>query len=76
MDMNTSLWLAVFSIILTVLFGTFSIIVSLVVAVWKVGLRFTTIEKEMAGYRSEIGGFNRRLDRIESKIDSPNNKTV
>lgn len=70
--MNTSLWFAVLSIIVTVLFGTFSIVVTLMVAVWKVGLRFTTIEKEMAGFREFMVGQNRRLDRIEAKIDAPN----
>jgi hypothetical protein len=74
--MTTSLWLAVFSIVVSILFGTFSIVVTLIVAVWKVGLRFTTIEKEMVGFREAMTAQNRRLERIESKVDGSNHKPV
>lgn len=73
--MTTSLWLAVLSIVVSVLFGTFSIVVTLIVAVWKVGLRFTTIEKEMVGFRETMTAQNRRLERIESKVDGTNHKS-
>lgn len=72
--MNTSLWLAVLSIVVSVLFGTFSIVVTLIIAVWKVGLRFTTIEKEMVGFREAMTAQNRRLERIEAKVDGSNHK--
>ena len=56
--MNFNLWLAVITIILTILFGSFSVIVTLIVAVWKVGLRFSGIET--------------RLTRVEAKLDKQN----
>lgn len=61
--------IAVVAIIITIFFSTISIVLTLIAAVWRVGLRFTAIEKEMVGFREVMLAQNRRIERIESKID-------
>lgn len=51
---------AVITIIVTVLFGSFSVVTAIIYAVWKIGLRFSIIES--------------RLASVEAKIDIKNGK--
>jgi hypothetical protein len=57
------------SIILTIIAGILSLIVTLIGCTWVVSNRFAKIEGEMIGFREIMSAQNRRLERVESKID-------
>jgi hypothetical protein len=56
-------------IIITIIGGILSLIVTLIGCTWVVSNRFAKIEAEMVGFREVMSAHNRRLERVESKID-------
>lgn len=57
------------SIILTIIAGILSLIVTLIGCTWVVSNRFAKIEGEMIGFREIMSAQNRRLERLENKLD-------
>ena len=56
-------------IIITIIGGIISLIVTLIGCTWVVSNRFAKIEGEMVGFREVMSAQNRRLERVESKLD-------
>jgi hypothetical protein len=56
-------------IIITIIGGILSLIVTLIGCTWVVSDRFAKIEGEMVGFRAVMEAQNRRLDRVEGKLD-------
>jgi hypothetical protein len=57
------------SIILTIIAGIISLIVTLIGCTWVVSNRFGKIEGQMIGFREIMSAQNMRLERVESKLD-------
>lgn len=57
------------SIILTIIGGILSLIITLIGCTWVVSNRFAKIEGEMIGFREVMSAQNRRLERVEGKLD-------
>lgn len=56
-------------VVLTIIAGILSLIITLIGCTWVVSNRFAKIEGEMIGFREMMSAQNRRLDRVETKID-------
>lgn len=61
--------MSVLSIVLSIIGGILSLIVTLIGCTWVVSNRFAKIEGEMVGFREIMSAQNRRLERLETKID-------
>ena len=61
-----NIWIAVITLVLTILFGSISIITTIIIAVWKITNRFTAIEVRMAGLEQITLAQNHRLEMMES----------
>ena len=56
-------------IVITVIGGILSLMVTLIGCTWVISNRFAKIEAEMVGFREVMMAQNRRIERIENKLD-------
>jgi hypothetical protein len=56
-------------IILTIIGGILSLVVTLIGCTWVVSNRFGKIEGEMIGFREVMLALHRRVERMETKLD-------
>lgn len=56
-------------IILTIIGGILSLMLTLIGCTWVVSNRFGKIEAEMVGFREVMMAQNRRIERVENKLD-------
>lgn len=61
--------MATLPIILTIIGGIVSLMVTLIGCTWVVSNRFGKIEAEMVGFREVMLAQNRRIERMENKLD-------
>jgi hypothetical protein len=61
-----NLWIAVITLVCAILFGTFSVITTIIIAVWKITNRFTAIEVRMSGLEQITLAQNHRLEMMET----------
>lgn len=66
-----NIWIAVITLVLSILFGSFSIITTIIVAVWKISNRFSAVEARLTGLEQVTLAQNHRLEMMESADFKP-----
>lgn len=72
--MDVNITIAVLSVVLSILFGTFSIIVTIIAAVWKVSQRFAGLDSRLAGMEQVMLAHNHRLEMMEREREKEKGK--
>lgn len=61
-----NIWIAVITLVFAILFGTFSVITTIIIAVWKISGRFSNLEVRMGSLEQVTLAQNHRLEMMET----------